>query len=110
MNMSSKHGCIYVELSSNPSLVDLCEEVYRVFLSFLNKGLRRVRLYVRASKASDWVRVSSCILTRNLIATVEVYTVEELDRNTAVSECAEIVEVPVAPPTSLIRERRQVIP
>ncbi|MEM4491830.1 MAG: hypothetical protein QXR49_05055 [Sulfolobales archaeon] len=108
--MSSKQGCIYVEFSGTQSITELCEEVYRVFLKLINKGLRRIRLYVRASKASDWVGTSSCILTRNLVATVEIYAVEELSKNSMLSDCLEIVEVPVAPPTSLIRERRQVIP
>ncbi|MEM4867173.1 MAG: hypothetical protein QXZ60_05900, partial [Sulfolobales archaeon] len=91
--MSSKRGCIYVEYNSALSTEKLCEEVYRVFLNFLNRGLKKIRLYVRASRASDWIGASSCILTRNLVATVEVYAVEDFNKNAASGDCVEIVEV-----------------
>lgn len=91
-------------------MYDICEEVYRAFSSFLRKGLRRVRVYVKSSKASDWIKVSSCVLTRNLVVTVEVYASENFIKELLESECAELLEVPVAPPTSPVRECRQVIP
>ncbi len=103
-------ACIYVDPGGAQDVADLCEEVWRAFLTLLNRGVRRVRIYVRASRASEWVGVSSCVLARNLVATVEVLASGSTSRDTVARECPEVVEVPVAPPTSQLRECRQVIP
>ncbi|MCS7099392.1 MAG: hypothetical protein RMH84_04435 [Sulfolobales archaeon] len=99
-------GCIYVELGALASLDEICEEVYKAFMKFLGRGVRNVVIYVNSSRPSDWVKASACVLSRNLVATVEVYASDTLSRESVLEKCAEVVEVPVAPPTSRISECR----
>lgn len=95
-----------MELDKSLALDELCEEVYRRFLSLLGRGLKNVVIYISSARSPDWMKVSSCVLSRNIVATVEVYASDTLSKESILEKCVEVVEVPVAPPTSHVRECR----
>lgn len=91
-------GCVIVKTAKSYDLEKLCEEVYEAYVDLLKRGVSHIRILIDASRASDWVPATSCVLTRNLIATVEVYSGKLGDD--LLKECVDVLAVPVAPPTS----------